>query len=98
MLPVSSLGHSVVLPRLLGWDVRQNDDHFLAFLLAITSSELTAASGVVQRTLYTLLSILTKQGALERQQLPGRRTGYRVRGEGGGNVARSQPADTAALA
>jgi undecaprenyl-diphosphatase len=32
--PVSSLGHGVILPRLLGWDIHQNDDFFLAFLVA----------------------------------------------------------------
>jgi undecaprenyl-diphosphatase len=32
--PISSLGHSVVLPRLFGWDIHQNDDYFLAFLVA----------------------------------------------------------------
>src|SRR5690348_4081215 len=34
LFPVSSLGHSVVLPRLLGWDIHQNDDSFLTFLVA----------------------------------------------------------------
>jgi undecaprenyl-diphosphatase len=32
--PVSSLGHGVVLPRLLGWDIHQNDKFFLTFLVA----------------------------------------------------------------
>jgi undecaprenyl-diphosphatase len=32
--PISSLGHAVVLPRLLGWDIHQNDDYFLTFLVA----------------------------------------------------------------
>lgn len=34
LFPVSSLGHSVILPRLLGWDIHQNDDSFLTFLVA----------------------------------------------------------------
>src|SRR3954465_9215867 len=34
LFPVSSLGHSVILPRLLGWDIHQNDDYFLPFLIA----------------------------------------------------------------
>jgi undecaprenyl-diphosphatase len=34
LFPVSSLGHSVVLPRLLGWDIHQNDAYFLTFLVA----------------------------------------------------------------
>lgn len=32
--PISSLGHSVVLPKAFGWDIHQNDDYFLAFLVA----------------------------------------------------------------
>ena len=32
--PISSLGHGVMLPRLLGWNIHQNDDYFLAFLVA----------------------------------------------------------------
>src|SRR5213595_1450358 len=34
LFPVSSLGHSVVLPRLLGWNIHQNDSYFLTFLVA----------------------------------------------------------------
>ena len=34
LFPVSSLGHSVILPRLLGWNIHQNDDYFLTFLIA----------------------------------------------------------------
>ncbi len=34
LFPISSLGHSVVLPGLLGWDIHQNDNFFLAFLVA----------------------------------------------------------------
>jgi undecaprenyl-diphosphatase len=34
LFPVSSLGHSVILPKLLGWDIHQNDDYFLSFLVA----------------------------------------------------------------
>src|SRR5947209_14406206 len=34
LFPVSSLGHSVVLPRLLGWNIHQNDKFFLTFLVA----------------------------------------------------------------
>jgi undecaprenyl-diphosphatase len=32
--PVSSLGHGVILPRLAGWDIHQNDKFFLTFLIA----------------------------------------------------------------
>ena len=32
--PVSSLGHGVIIPSLFGWNIHQNDDYFLAFLVA----------------------------------------------------------------
>src|SRR3954454_579945 len=34
LFPVSSLGHSVILPHLLGWDIHQKDDYFITFLVA----------------------------------------------------------------
>jgi undecaprenyl-diphosphatase len=34
LFPISSLGHSVVLPRLLGWNIHQNDPYFITFLVA----------------------------------------------------------------
>jgi undecaprenyl-diphosphatase len=32
--PISSLGHGVILPRVLGWDIHQDDPFFLSFLVA----------------------------------------------------------------
>jgi undecaprenyl-diphosphatase len=32
--PISSLGHGVILPRLAGWNIHQNDKFFLTFLVA----------------------------------------------------------------
>ncbi len=34
LFPISSLGHSVILPKLLGWNIHQNDPYFLTFLVA----------------------------------------------------------------
>jgi undecaprenyl-diphosphatase len=34
LFPISSLGHSVILPRLLGWNIHQNDTYFITFLVA----------------------------------------------------------------
>lgn len=34
LFPVSSLGHSVILPRLVGWHIHQNDKFFITFLVA----------------------------------------------------------------
>jgi undecaprenyl-diphosphatase len=32
--PISSLGHGVILPSIFGWNIHQNDDYFLSFLVA----------------------------------------------------------------
>jgi undecaprenyl-diphosphatase len=32
--PISSLGHAVIAPRLFGWDIHQDDQFFLTFLVA----------------------------------------------------------------
>ncbi|HVS86186.1 MAG TPA: undecaprenyl-diphosphate phosphatase [Gaiellaceae bacterium] len=34
LFPVSSLGHSVILPKLVGWNIHQSDPYFLSFLVA----------------------------------------------------------------
>ncbi len=34
LFPISSLGHSVILPKLLGWNINQSDNSFLIFLVA----------------------------------------------------------------
>jgi undecaprenyl-diphosphatase len=34
LFPISSLGHSIILPALLGWTIDQNGNYFLTFLVA----------------------------------------------------------------
>lgn len=34
LFPISSLGHSVILPKVLGWNIQQSDKFFLNFLVA----------------------------------------------------------------
>jgi undecaprenyl-diphosphatase len=34
LFPISSLGHAVILPKLVGWDLNQKQPYFLAFLVA----------------------------------------------------------------
>lgn len=34
LFPISSLGHSVIIPQLLGWHIGQNSSYFLTFLVA----------------------------------------------------------------
>ena len=33
LFPISSLGHSVIIPGILGWNIHQNDSFFLTFLV-----------------------------------------------------------------
>lgn len=35
LFPISSLGHAVVLPRVFGWNIHQNDKFFISFLVAV---------------------------------------------------------------
>src|SRR6185312_3877417 len=35
LFPVSSLGHAVILPKLLGWDIDQHSPTFLPFLVVL---------------------------------------------------------------
>jgi undecaprenyl-diphosphatase len=35
LFPISSLGHSVILPQLLGWNIHQDAPYFLTFLVAL---------------------------------------------------------------
>jgi len=35
LFPISSLGHSVILPSLFGWNIHQNAAYFLTFLVAL---------------------------------------------------------------
>ena len=34
LFPISSLGHAVILPKLLGWNLNQKEPYYLAFLVA----------------------------------------------------------------
>ncbi len=34
LFPISSLGHSVILPKIFGWNINQGDNSFLIFLVA----------------------------------------------------------------
>ena len=42
LFPVSSLGHSVILPKLLGWNLNQADPTFLAFVVLLHVGTATA--------------------------------------------------------
>ena len=59
LFPISSLGHSVVLPRLLGWNINQNSSFFLTFLVA------THAATALVLFIYFLLRFLLKTSILK---------------------------------
>lgn len=42
LFPVSSLGHTVILPKLLGWSINQSDPTFLAFVVLLHVGTATA--------------------------------------------------------
>jgi len=42
LFPISSLGHAVILPRLLGWNFDENDPSFLPFLVVLHLGTATA--------------------------------------------------------
>src|SRR5260370_4337972 len=42
LFAVSSLGHTVILPRLLGWNIKQADPTFLAFVVLLHVGTATA--------------------------------------------------------
>ena len=35
LFPISSLGHSVIVADLLGWNIKQNDNFFIIFLVGL---------------------------------------------------------------
>jgi undecaprenyl-diphosphatase len=50
LFPVSSLGHSVILPSLLGWNIRQTDNSFLVFLVATHLATALVLIGFYRKT------------------------------------------------
>ncbi len=68
LFPVSSLGHAVVLPRLLGWDLDENAVTFLPFLVVLHVGTATALLLYFWRDwIGLLLGILGRGSPDERQ-------------------------------
>ena len=65
LFPVSSLGHAVVLPRLLGWSVDQHSPQFLPFLVVLHLGTATALLIYFWRDWLTLLVALLGGGPAE---------------------------------
>src|SRR4051794_15958024 len=49
LFPISSLGHAVVLPALLGWDLNQRSPEFLPFLVLLHTGTAIALLGYFWR-------------------------------------------------
>jgi undecaprenyl-diphosphatase len=55
LFPISSLGHSVILPRLVGWHIHQNDKFFITFLVATHLATALVLLGFFRRDWWRIL-------------------------------------------
>jgi undecaprenyl-diphosphatase len=60
LFPISSLGHSVILPKLLGWPIRQEDNTFVIFLVATHLATALVLLGFFWRDWVRLISGLMR--------------------------------------
>jgi undecaprenyl-diphosphatase len=67
LFPVSSLGHSVILPSLLGWNIHQNDPFFLTFLVATHFATALVLLGFFWRDWWLILTGLGR--SLQERQI-----------------------------
>ena len=63
LFPVSSLGHAVILPALLGWHIDQNSPRFLPFLVVLHVGTAAALLVYFWRDWWSLLVALSGRGA-----------------------------------
>jgi len=56
LFPVSSLGHSVILPRLVGWNIHQDDPYFLTFLVATHIATALVLFGFFRRDWWRIIT------------------------------------------
>ncbi|MBV8066170.1 MAG: undecaprenyl-diphosphate phosphatase [Actinobacteria bacterium] len=55
LFPISSLGHSVILPKLVGWHIHQNASYFLTFLVATHLATALVLLGFFRRDWWRIL-------------------------------------------
>lgn len=55
LFPISSLGHSVIIPSLLGWNIDQSDPLFLSFLVATHLATALVLLGFFWRDWYSIV-------------------------------------------
>jgi undecaprenyl-diphosphatase len=70
LFPVSSLGHSVILPKLVGWDIHQKDPYFLTFLVATHLATALVLLGFFRRDWWRILKGLGRS-LRDREIAPG---------------------------
>src|SRR5258708_21736961 len=76
LFPVSSLGHTVLLPRLLGWNLNQSDPSFVPFVVLLHLGTATALIVIFRRERLPIAAaafppILPRRpGAASSQRLP----------------------------
>ncbi|MEO6796381.1 MAG: undecaprenyl-diphosphate phosphatase [Candidatus Dormibacter sp.] len=79
LFPVSSLGHTVILPKLLGWSVDQHDPQFLAFVVLLHVGTATALVIYFWRDWLAIVSAVLKSAIAGRMQgTPSERLGWRL--------------------
>ncbi|MGB8647507.1 MAG: undecaprenyl-diphosphate phosphatase [Anaerolineae bacterium] len=60
LFPISSLGHSIILPKLLGWQIQQDDNSFVVFLVATHLATAMVLLGFFWRDWLRILSGLVR--------------------------------------
>jgi undecaprenyl-diphosphatase len=68
LFPVSSLGHTVILPKLLGWSINQNDPTFLAFVVLLHVGTATALLIYFWRDWLAIVSAVVRSAIAGRMQ------------------------------
>ena len=70
LFPVSSLGHAVILPAVLGWHVDQDSPQFLPFLVVLHVGTATALLVYFWREWWGLLLALLGRGEAVAERSP----------------------------
>jgi undecaprenyl-diphosphatase len=79
LFPVSSLGHTVILPKLLGWNINQADPTFLAFVVLLHVGTATALVAYFWRDWLAIIRAVLRSVVDGRMQgTPDERLGWRL--------------------
>jgi len=79
LFPVSSLGHTVILPSLLHWSINQHDPSFLAFVVLLHVGTATALLIYFRRDWLAIVSAVVRSVIAGRMQgTPEERLGWRL--------------------